>query len=90
MIPLSTFCFVFVFSVILLTGELRDVIRSLCISSVEGLSGDVMKWLPPAKSLLEQCERCCFLNMVDSWRRAGMEATIIPIFRSTLVPRSAR
>ena len=87
--PLSTFCLGSICSVILLTGESRDGVLSNCIPSNDVLSGDVMKWLAPAKGFSEECERWtlrCSLNTVKSWRRAGVEATIMPMFCSTLRP----
>ena len=91
--PLSTSSFISIVFVILPAGELGDGMWPVCCSSVNGLSGDVMKGLAPAKGFSEECECCglrCFLNMVKSWRRAGMDATMMPIFCSRLAPGLAQ
>lgn len=74
-------------SVVLLTGDLMDGIWSPRVASVSESSGDVMEELAPAKGFSKESERragLCLLKMVESWRRAGMEATMMPMFCSRL------
>ena len=91
--PLSVSNFISIVFVILFTGELGNGIWPVCSSSVNGLSGDVLKGSVPAKGFSEVCE-CwglrCFLKWVKSWRKAGMDATMMPIFCSRLVPGLAQ
>ena len=93
---LSIVCWVCLLSVVLLLEvESGIVIWILCLCSIRGLRGDVMKGFAPAngfspaKGVSEDAECRAlrfFFKIVKSCRSAGIQVTMIPTFCSTLAP----
>ena len=98
----SVVCWVCLLSVkLLLEAESGGVIWSLCLGSIGGLRGEVMKGFAPANVFspaegfspangVSEEAKCralrFFLNLVKTWRSAGIQVTMIPTFCSTLAP----
>lgn len=61
----------------------RRRMRSLCESPGKALRGGrvLLLWFQTGSDVWDAC---CFLRMVRNWRRAGKEATAIPMFCSRL------
>ena len=80
---------------LLLEAKSGVVIWILCLCSIRGLKGDVMKGFAPAKGFSPangvsedaECRELRFFSkVVKNCRSAGIQVTMIPTFCSTLAP----